>query len=301
MSANLEAIRPAHSSPPPDAPSIQSDMTFTPIQAAPFTNYVENLDILRAKYSSLDDQLCPPSRSPSPIPQSRAGVLKTRFKEAIKYANYNPMSSKWSKVSGMAKMASTSRRYCGAEDGVRLGENVDVDVGHYKFVLPDTQEEWKQCEEKWEKRFEKPPAPQGTTSKYWPVENEGTKSPSKAEIVRDKVQAWQAKIVPTDPANLEIVRETDPTGSLKGKGKEVESKRQSPLPFVVAKRYAAATSSGKAAENADAVETTLEGRLSPRLSPRAPQDKPRSPTGIADLSEMVSSDTLRYILLILTW
>lgn len=293
----MSVNRQARSSPHPDA---ASDMTFTPIQAAPYTHYLETLDCLRVKYSSLDEQLCPPSRSVSPIPPSRADILKTKIKEALKYANYNPVSSRWSKVTGVVRMASTSRRYCGAADGLRLGENIEVDNGHYKFVLPDTEEEWKQCEQRWEKRFDRPLTPQGRKSKYWPDAgvDEETKPPSKAELVRDKVKAWQASVVSADPASSEAVSETDAATSLKGKEKEIPSKRQSPLPFPVAKRHAAAAATtGKGADHTSAAETPPEDGYSPRHSSGIiAGDKPLPPTGIADLSEMVSRDLLRYIL-----
>ncbi|KIP03376.1 hypothetical protein PHLGIDRAFT_130181 [Phlebiopsis gigantea 11061_1 CR5-6] len=271
-------------------PSIPSDITFTPIQAAPFVNYIERLDAAHDRISTFAEQLCPPSRTPSPVPEPRSEILRTRLKDAMKYANFNPMSSKWNKVSGLLRTTAKSRRYCTVGEGVRMGEKVEVDVGRYKFVLPSTDEEWKQCEDKWEKRFEKSPTPQGRTSKFWPSVDEEPRPPSKAELVRDKVKAWQAKVVPAAPAapaSSEEVSEADLPGSSKGKGKEVETKQQAPLPFAVVKRNAVATLADKPAETTGVSGKLPAERSAPRRSPdHLAQDMPRSPRRIADLSEM---------------
>lgn len=299
MSVDAEAVHPTRSSPLDAAPSIHSDMTFTPIQAAPFANYVQIIERRRAECATVDEQLYPPSRPSSPGSQARTEALKSRIGQAVKYANHNPMSSRWTGVANLVKMASTSRRYCGVADGIRLGEKVDVDVGHYEFVLPDTEEEWNRCEERWEKRFEKPPTPQGRVSKFFSPNQEPGRS--KADLVRDKVKAWQARVVPTAPAASEVISETDTARSSKGKGREPEPTRQSPLPFPVTKRHAVATSSGKADETAIPGDVPQSPKSSARASPKNHcPDKPRSPKAIADLSEMVRCSPDRRLSLILS-
>lgn len=282
---------------------VPSDITSTPIQAAPFVNYIEKLNTARDRMASLPEPLCPSSRTPSPVPEPRSDILRTRLKDAMKYANFNPMSSKWNKVSGLLRTKATSRRYWTAGEGVRIGEKVEVEVGRYKFMLPSTDEEWKQCEEKWGKRFEKSPTPQGRTSKFWPSTNEEPRPPSKAELVRDKVKAWQANVVPAAPAapaTSEGSSEVDPAPSSKGKGKEVETKRQSPLPFPVAKRNAAASLTDKPAQATEVSDKGSMERSTPRRSPDRAREKPRSPRRIADISEMVCRVSASSILLMLT-
>ena len=74
----------------------------------------------------------------------------------------------------------------------------------------------------------------------------------------------------------------------KGKGKETEGKKQSPLPFPVLKRSAVATAGNKAGTPA-----TPAGLSEPPISGAASRagilGRPRSPAGIAELSEMVST------------
>lgn len=281
------------------SPDIVSDLTSTPIQARPYANYAEDLEALRTEYLKLDAELCPPSRPPSPSAPARTDALKTRIQEAMRYAGHNPASTKWTGVAKLVKMASTSRRYCGVGPGVRMGEKVQVDVGNFKFVMPETEEEWRDCEQRWERRFEKSPAPEGRTSKFFASGSAQPKQTTKADLVRDKVKAWQSKVVSTVPAVPEVLSETDTPSSSKGKGKELDSKRQSPLPFPVAKRNAVATSSGKDASAADPVLHEEPSVIGPPAAPLRPFEEHRSPPGIADLSEMVGVLPLPVLVLML--
>ncbi|EKM56135.1 uncharacterized protein PHACADRAFT_209631 [Phanerochaete carnosa HHB-10118-sp] len=260
------------------------DMTSTPIQPLPYANLVADVEAARDALAGLDEELHPPSRPSSPSSDARTDSLKAKIAEAMKYAGYNPRSAKWKRVSDLMKTAATSRRYVGAAPGVRVGENEQVDLGNYKFVLPETEEEWEQCEERWAKRFEKP-APQGKTSKFFPAGTEEQRSPSRVEFVRDKVKAWQATVVPAPPSSSQDGSEVGSVRSSKGKGKETEKIRQSPLQFPVVKRHTAAIPGGK-----DSLATGKKDVTPAEPPPPAEKDAPgRSPTplkGIADLSEM---------------
>ena len=279
---------------------VPESITSTPIQPAPYANYVENLEAMHALYAEInDEEICPPSRPSSPTIQTHTDTLKSKIFEALSYARQNPASTKWTRVCKLVTMASTSRRYCGAADGVRIGEKIAVDHGNYEFVLPDTEEEWQKCEERWKKRFEMPSPVEGRASRFWQTGKDDQRPRTKADFVRDKVKAWQANVVPTTP-ELDDAPETNIASSSKGKEKEVESmpKRQSPLPFPVIKRAATASTGGKDSpavsignKDSPIADQAVAGtsRSAPRSSPKPSVfDKPRSPIGIADLSEMVS-------------
>ncbi|GJE88149.1 hypothetical protein PsYK624_042320 [Phanerochaete sordida] len=266
-------------------PGDYSDMTSTPIQPPPYANLLADLEAQRIALADLDEELYPPSRPASPNFDARTNALKAKIQEAIQYAGYNPRSAKWKRVADLVKTAATSRQYVGAAPGVRVGEMVDVDVGNYKFVLPETEEEWEQCEERWAKRFEKPPAPEGRTSKFFPAGAEGQR-PSARTDVRDKVQAWQAKVVPAPPSTSLNGSDADTpsTSSAKGKGKDTERQHQSPLSFPVVKRHTAAPS-GKDSPPADKNDSTPATSVQ-QPDKGVPDRSGPSPKGIADLSEM---------------
>lgn len=123
-------------------------MTSTPIQPVPYANLVADVEAARNALAGLDGELHPPSRPSSPNSEARTDALKAKIAEAMKYAGYNPRSAKWKRVSDLMKTAATSRRYVGTAPGVRMGEIGQVEFGNYKFVLPETEEEW----ERWRSR-----------------------------------------------------------------------------------------------------------------------------------------------------
>lgn len=278
----------------PRGSSLAPSFTSTPIQAAPYANYTENLRRAHTRIASLPEVLCPRSRSPSPATRAARKTLTA----AVVQAGHNPASTKWGQVSRSVAMASTSRRYCGAGNGVRVGEKKKVDVGSYQWVLPSTEEEWKECEKKWERRLLGGPSAEGRTSKFWSNDPRDATGASRTDLIRDKVKAWQAKVVPArtpETQTTAIVSETETQRSIKGKGKETETKRQSPLNFPVAKRTAVVATPAKGNPTKGLVPPMHppsnhppNQELAVNAVPSTERDAPR----ITDLSEMVSASAM---------
>lgn len=185
-----------------------------------------------------------------------------------------------------------------------MGENVKVDAGNFKWVLPDTAEEWERCEEEWKRRFLNSSKGEGQLSKYWPPKptepqqpEEVNRTPSKAELVRDKVRAWQATLAPTVEEEITTTVETiddisqrKPDVVLK---ETIARTKQSPIPFPVSKPSAVAA--GKKPEKnresstspVDAEQSPLpEARVQSAAAKSAPSSNP-DPLHIVDVSEMV--------------
>lgn len=275
-------------------------------------NYIEHVSQAYAKLEALPNELCPPSRSPSPLSHSRTDLLVEKVTEAVIYAGNDATNPKWMHVARALRMVSTSRLYRGVPEGVRVGEKrAQVDAGNYEWVLPDTVEQWEECEEKWKRRFLGPPAGEGQTSKYWPPnateepDDRRDKTPTKAELVRDKVMAWQSKVVHI--AKTDDLAELNNATVRRAQSKTTNApKKQSPIAFPVAKPSAlvqmskpANEQSSLAAVGKDSVEPmTLnppnEGQNIEQMSPSETEA-----IRITDLSEMVSDpDVLMYVLLI---
>jgi neural Wiskott-Aldrich syndrome protein len=207
-------------------------------------------------------------------------------------------------------MACTSRLYRGVPPGVRVGERASVEVGNYKWVLPDNVEEWQRCEEEWRRRFTAPALDTGQSSKYWPASNtepqrsqeeRKQKSPSKAELVRDKVRSWQANIISeTDEAVAKAKETTEAVNNMSKNSGDVAIEiaprmKQSPIPFPVVKP---SVSVGNKTDKARTPSVIPAGVPSPlpsvqllpqTLSPKPIQSPKLDPICILDVSETVSA------------
>lgn len=209
-------------------------------------DYIEQIAQAYNKIEALPNELCPPSRSPSPLAQSRADLLVKKVTEAVSYAGRNATDQKWIHVARALRMACTSRMYRGTPQGVRVGETARarVELGTYEWALPDTAEEWEECEKKWNSRLSGVPADGAQASKYWPQAMKPDESdylneekpPSKAELVRDKVKAWQANVVHlTKIVDLEESSDTPTALGARRSATILPKTRQSPITFPVAK------------------------------------------------------------------
>lgn len=200
---------------------------------------------VHTQLASLPEELCPASCPSSPIQHSHVQILTERITSAVDVANGDPTHPKWGHVSGMLRMGCTSRGYVGASPGVRVGYRRMTDVKDVDWLIPDAEAEWSEYERRWGEQARRSLPPGDKSSKYWksdhPVE-EGQplpKSGSKAELIKKKVSAWQAKIVydATDIPSLPV-GEGDTRKVDKGKGKDTGRPMgvtQSSLNFAVVK------------------------------------------------------------------
>ncbi|KAJ3553319.1 hypothetical protein NM688_g3680 [Phlebia brevispora] len=224
-----QTVFPTSSPPPVSERSLPSSVSST--YPKPTTSYLQDLASTHSALAGLPDEL---SAESSPISEANVKLIRERLAEVLRHANYDTSSARWTHVTRSLRMVCTSRRYVGVAKGVVVGEKHEVSSGDYKWVLPETEEEWEQCERRWEKRSVKPPSGEGRPSKYFansagPSNTHGGQiNSSKAEQVRDKVKKWQAKVVP----------DVEPLAS-----QQTDAPRASPLPFPVAKHTAIASMS----------------------------------------------------------
>lgn len=225
--------------------------------------------------------------------------------EALNHARRDARNPNWIHVTRALRMACTSRLCRGLPHGVRIGERakVDVDIGDYQWLLPDTEEQWKDLEEKWRSRVPRPSAEAVQSLKHRPRqvsegeeqdEREQDKTPTKAELVRDKVRAWQANVIhvgqPTAmPEVNDVVTGHDSPQNNSGTSR----KKQSPIEFPVAKMSAIASTS-KPTNGKNSSESLAKAYIdttSLKLPGQAPVQPALPPISeavrINDLSEMV--------------
>ncbi|CDO71938.1 hypothetical protein BN946_scf184940.g85 [Trametes cinnabarina] len=180
---------------------------------APEVSFFEQVDRMHANLISLPEELCAASRPSSPSSEARSAVWQNQLVDALKLAAGDTTHPKWGYVSRITKLACTSRRYVGVEPGTRVGEGRNVKVDEkFNWVLPDTEEEWARCEQEWKraagsstkKPRSKSKLKDARTSKYWPkpandqpeppISPGPVYMPTKAELVRAKIERWQAEI-----------------------------------------------------------------------------------------------------------
>lgn len=180
--------------------------------------------------------------------------LSEAITDAINAAGGDPTHPKWGHVSRLVKLGCTSRGYVGAAPGVRVGDTRKVIIHDVHWMLPETEEEWRDYERKWGHKFQRDLATGGRVSKYWrqpseePLEHEPPKvsqlGGTKFELVQEKVTAWQATVPPAKggPSGSNTTEVPHPPkntdkGKAKVKAKTVEaSGSQGSLGFSVVKR-----------------------------------------------------------------
>ncbi|KAH8100370.1 hypothetical protein BXZ70DRAFT_186919 [Cristinia sonorae] len=330
--ASLESCTPIFPSlrlPPPrrkafldDSSSL--DETLSDDGATPRQGYIERLAEQYRKMASLPSELEPPSRPTSPGLSTRATDLQGLILRAVEDSHFEPSHPKWGHVSRLVRMASTSRRR-GAAPGVRVGEKVEVDVGDYVFVMPDTEEGWEECERRWAARKLNAPAATSrdakgkgkareTKSKYWSngpakkprlsaeVLREEEEDPvSKEDRVTNRVLSWQAEVVRAELPEVPTVETPVSAVAVVAKTNMAKPvprpKRQSPLEFPVVKHAGPSNSGkpGRGMQESKSVPSQPEADVE-MLSPERPKTPPSvkevpepmdisSPMGIADISE----------------
>ncbi|OBZ75259.1 hypothetical protein A0H81_04963 [Grifola frondosa] len=219
------------------SPSSSSISLTTPIDS----NYLEILIQTSSNINSLPEELCPASCPPSPRSDARSALWGEKIMEAINAAGAETTHPKWGHVSQLVKLSSTSRGYKSAAIGVRVGEGRKRNAQDYKWVLPETEDGWVECERRWEDRValgSSPVAREKTkTSKYFQRTTEGHASralprSNRAEIARQKVEKWQARIVALAEDDS-AVPETRSSSSKVNKGK---GRERGTLGFPVVKR-----------------------------------------------------------------
>ncbi len=255
-----------------------------------------------ANFIALPEELCPSSRPSSPTADDRVSALRNRISSLVNLAGGEPASPKWGNVSRFAHVSCTSRGYVPMESGVRIGDGRKVSVGKdFKWELPETEEEWAACERRWEeavaeeekkKRARAEGATKASkTSKYFKPSVEPDPPPrpsSKAEVIREKVERWQAQVVSVVavqgvPTSQEMTESPLAVSMEKVKAKETGGKVQVSLGFPVVKR--ASASSGKGGNSASS---------KPKVSPTArvptpPSDDPM-PSAQKETSEPMARD-----------
>ena len=262
-----------------------------------------------ANFIALPEELCPASRPSSPASDERVFAMRNRISGLVDLAGGEPANPKWGNVSRFAHLACTSRGYKPMETGVRIGDGRKVSVGKgFKWELPETEEEWAAYERRWEEAVAeetkkkmkakdaakaRDAAKASKTSKYFKPSAEPDPPPrpsSKAEVIREKVERWQAQVVSVVavqdvPTSQEMSEAPLAVIVEKVKVKEKGGKVQASLGFPVVKR--ASTSSGKGGNGASS---------KPKVFPTArvptpPSDEPM-PSAPKEASEPMARDVL---------
>ena len=185
----------------------------------------------------------------------------------VNLAGGDTTNPKWGYVSRFAHLTCTSRGYVPVESGVRIGDGRKVSVGKkFKWELPETEEGWTAYQQKWEEAVAaeerknvkaRKAAKLPKASKYFDSAAGAPEPPprpsSKAEVVRDKVERWQAQVVTVAtahdvPASQQTATSSQGANAEKVTTKEKGGKVQVSLGFPVVKR--SSTTSGKGASSA---------------------------------------------------
>ncbi|EMD34267.1 hypothetical protein CERSUDRAFT_125460 [Gelatoporia subvermispora B] len=192
----------------------------------------------RERLADVPEVLCPSSCPPSPVQHGHNKSIEAKLKSAMSAAGNDPTHPKWGHVSFMLRTACTSRGYVGAAPGIRIGQGRKLAVDNVAWQLPDTEVEWDEYEKKWDEWTRQRDLSSAKTSKFWPKDT--PQRPSKAELVKEKVSAWQAKIThdgledPASPLEATHLSRVIDKGKAKDTGRLAVMK-QSPLGFVVVK------------------------------------------------------------------
>lgn len=257
-----------------------------------------------AAFLTLPEVLCAESRPSSPTGEDRIEELKTRITTAVHTAGGDPTNPKWGYVSRIVQLGSTSRKYVGVAPGVRIGDGNKVDAGKkFKLELPETEEEWAAYEQRWEasvaeerKREARAASKSSRTSKYFKnapapeASAAGTRShatSSKAEVIREKVERWQAQVVPVttapDAPPSQEPMQTSPSPKADKANAKVHTKQgekvQASLGFRVVKRSSAVSAKGGnsgSSKQRASPKVRVPTPLSEDPSPSAP-DVPQEP------------------------
>lgn len=256
-----------------------------------------------AAFISLPEELCPASRPSSPTSEDRVLTLKTRIMAAVHTAGGDTTHPKWGYVSRMARPGCTHRKYISIAPGRRIGDGRTATVGKkFKWELPETAEEWAGYERRFEKAVAeeeerkkakesdktkakaKANAKQHRTSKYFEKKTAEEQQPeppsrpsSKAEVIREKVERWQAQVavvaaapdVSMSQESVEVVPSAKTDKDKANDRPPQAEKVQAPLGFRVVKRASATSAKGGSG-----------GTSKPKVSPSA-----RVPTPLAEESE----------------
>ncbi|KAH9890453.1 hypothetical protein C8Q73DRAFT_704389 [Cubamyces lactineus] len=233
----------------------------------PEMRLAERVDRMNTNYISLPEELCAASRPSSPTSDARVAEWKSQVSYALRLAGGDTTHPKWGHVSRITQLACTSRRYIGVAPGVRMGDGRLVTLDKkFERALPETEERWKRYEKKWEKAVQaekrtskaKASPAAAKTSKYWSKRAQEQSasssssrpppSPSKAEVVRKKVERWQAEVV-TEVEDVQVAYEAISSQGDKAKGKAKSThppgeKVQTSLGFRVVKRSSVTDAKG---------------------------------------------------------
>ncbi|KAI0738087.1 hypothetical protein C8Q80DRAFT_1276100 [Daedaleopsis nitida] len=239
-------------------------------------NLSELLAQRHAAYICLPEELCAASRPSSPTSEERVANLKAQFVAAVNTSGGDTTHPKWGYVSRLAHLGCTSRKYVGIAPGIRIGDGKSVSVGkNFMWELPETEELWEEYEQRWKDAVEEEERRKRTkttvrttrTSKYFkkivevPAEEmeeepgaslrPAASTSSKAEVIRDKVERWQAQVPVAAPPDVPMSQDTVdslPSPNVhKGKGKERAAqgdKVQASLGFRVVKRTSVTSAKG---------------------------------------------------------
>ena len=211
----------------PERP-LPSSLSSTSNLMQPPEGYLESLQSDNARLATLPKELC---SEPSIADEADVKLIQDTLLATLRDANYNTSSAKWTDVAHVLRMLCTSRRYVGVGDGVQMGGE-EAPVGDFKFILPDTREEWADCERRWECRKLQEHHLPAKTSRYFAKGSVPRKAerkeaaPSKAEQVRDKVKRWQASIT-GDPSERQSEASGSSSTARPSKGKERQGMHRS--------------------------------------------------------------------------
>lgn len=286
-------------------------------------NFMDQLSRRHEILNALPHELSPPSCPSSPQAESRSELLRERLLDAVNASNGEPSNPKWGLVHRMLRMGCTSRGYRGVASGVRVGNTSAVDIRDYEWVLPDTEEQWNRCEQRWnellkgpiEKRHERP-------SKYW-AKNGAEGRPSlplgeddwpktRSQRIREKVENWQARLVSVEETSPQSSSNDVPKSTTEKEIVPVAISRQTSLVFHVSKHGGSGTK-GIRSRDAPSMDPQL-----PTSSPMEIEDPPlevdqvepadqpppqhsaeQPAVNIADVSEMVGAARLRIAIMII--
>ncbi|OCH86175.1 hypothetical protein OBBRIDRAFT_838353 [Obba rivulosa] len=197
-----------------------------------------------SRLSALPEALCPASGPSSPIQRGHDTLLKDRIISAVTITGNDTTHPKWGHVSRLLRMGCTSRGYVGVAPDVRVGLGQEAEIEDAEWFLPDGEAAWSEYEKKWEERVRQNDPARFQPSKYW--KELCPKAGSKAELIKEKVLAWQAKVVHDPDASPSLSLDEDQSHTRKvDKGKARDTglpvaMTQSPLGFQVVKSSIAA-------------------------------------------------------------
>ena len=277
---------------------------------------MEQLSRRHDDLATLPDELSPPSCPSSPQTESRSELFRDKLLDAVNATNGQPSNPKWGLVHRMLRMACTSRGYRGAASGTRVGGSSSTDVRDYKWILPDTEQQWLRCEERWKRCLRvadqhpeqaSNPRAKDAYGDDWPQ--------SRSQRIREKVEHWQAQLITVEEtqSSLHDDNSEPKAASPKEVLAPIANSRQTALLFPVSKHGVSGTKGGPP-RDALPVDPQLPtsslmevDEPTPEVQEVEPPDqgslarKTEQPTAnIADVSEMVSMERLCIAIMMLT-